>query len=104
MYCTKCGKAIGEDAIYCQYCGVRQTGVAYVIEPKRKLQRSRRDKKIGGVCAGFAEYFDLDATVIRVVWLLCLLLAGTGLLAYIIAWIVIPLEPDYMEVREVHAS
>lgn len=55
--------------------------------------RSSRDKKIGGVCAGLADYFDLDPTIIRVVWLLAVFLGGTGILAYIILWIVLPLAP-----------
>ncbi len=98
MYCTKCGKQIGEDAVFCQYCGIRQTGApVYVAAPERKLYRSRADKKIAGVCAGFARYFDLDTTLVRLVWLLCFLLAGTGGLAYIIAWIVVPMEPEYLE-------
>ncbi len=55
--------------------------------------RSSTDKKIAGVCAGLADYFDLDPTIIRVVWLLAILFAGTGLLAYIILWIVLPVAP-----------
>jgi len=55
--------------------------------------RSSRDKKIGGVCAGLADYFDLDATIVRVVWLLAIFFAGTGFLIYIVLWIVLPLAP-----------
>ena len=55
--------------------------------------RSNTDKKIAGVCAGLADYFDLDPTIVRVVWLLAILFAGTGCLAYIILWIVLPLAP-----------
>jgi len=57
--------------------------------------RSSTDKKIAGVCGGLAEYFDLDATIIRVVWLLAMLCAGTGGLAYLILWIVVPLAPEH---------
>jgi phage shock protein C len=60
--------------------------------------RSRVDRKIAGVCAGFAEYFDLDVTVVRVVWLIVALFGGGGVLAYIIAWIVMPEEPEYVPV------
>jgi len=59
----------------------------------KRIYRSETDKKIAGVCGGFAEYFDLDPTIIRVIWLLFLLIGGTGLLAYIICWIVIPSKP-----------
>ncbi len=55
--------------------------------------RSSTDKKIAGVCAGLADYFDIDPTIVRVVWLLAVLCAGTGLLLYIILWIVLPLAP-----------
>jgi phage shock protein PspC (stress-responsive transcriptional regulator) len=55
--------------------------------------RSSRDKKIGGVCAGLADYFDLDPTLVRIVWLLAVFFAGTGLLVYVILWIALPLAP-----------
>jgi phage shock protein C len=55
--------------------------------------RSRTDKKIAGICAGLANYFGLDPTVVRLVWLLLVVFAGTGVLAYLILWVVLPLEP-----------
>ncbi len=58
-----------------------------------KLYRSETDKKIGGVCSGLANYFDVDVVLIRVAFVLLLLFGGGGLLAYIILWIVIPTEP-----------
>ena len=57
----------------------------------KKLVRSA-DKKIAGVCAGLANYFGLDASIIRIVWLLCVLLGSFGLLAYLIMWIVMPAQ------------
>ena len=100
MFCTKCGKNIGSDAIFCQYCGVRQTGAPiYATSPSRRLVRSRYDKKIAGVCAGVARYLDLDTNLVRLIWLLAFLLAGTGGLAYIVAWIIMPMEPEYLEAR-----
>lgn len=56
--------------------------------------RSSRDKKLGGVCAGLADYFDLDPTIVRIVWLLAIFLGGTGLLLYLILWIALPLAPS----------
>ena len=66
--------------------------VGAVIARKR-LVRPRTGRKIAGVCMGFAEYFDLDVTLVRVVWLLTSFMTGIGLLAYPIAWIVMPEEP-----------
>jgi len=61
---------------------------------RRRLYRSRHDQILGGVAAGMAKYFDLDPTIVRLAWLLIVLFAGTGLLLYILAWIIIPLEPE----------
>ena len=56
----------------------------------KKLQRSSANKKIFGVCAGFAEYFDVDVTIIRIIFLILLFCAGGGLLAYLICALVMP--------------
>ncbi len=53
-----------------------------------KLKRS--NGMIGGVCGGIAEYFDLDVSLIRIGWALVALIGGTGVLAYLIAWLIIP--------------
>jgi phage shock protein PspC (stress-responsive transcriptional regulator) len=63
------------------------------VPAARKLYRSRSDKKIGGVCGGLAVYLDMDATLVRLIWVIAALFAGWGLLAYLIAWIVMPEEP-----------
>jgi len=60
----------------------------------KRIYRSNVDKKIAGVCGGFAEYFDIDPTIIRVLWLIFLIIGGTGLLAYLICWLVIPKKPE----------
>ncbi len=61
----------------------------------RKLYRSNKDKMLGGVCGGLAEYFDVDATIVRVVFVISLFLGGAGVLAYILLWIIVPEEPFY---------
>jgi phage shock protein PspC (stress-responsive transcriptional regulator) len=62
------------------------------MEPKR-LYRSRLDKVLGGVCGGIGKYFTIDPVLIRVVWAISFFAGGVGLLAYIVAWIIIPEEP-----------
>ena len=56
----------------------------------KRLTKSSGDLKIAGVCAGIAEYFDLDPTLVRIGWVLFCCLGGSGLLAYIICAIVMP--------------
>ena len=58
----------------------------------KELRRSKTDRMLGGVCAGIANYLDVDPTIIRLLWVLCIFLAGSGILAYLICWIVIPNE------------
>ena len=61
---------------------------------EKKLYRSRTDKKICGVCGGLGKYFSIDATLVRLGVVLFTLFVGAGLLAYIIAALVIPEEPE----------
>jgi phage shock protein C len=98
MICTNCQKEIADGSKFCYNCGARLAAdapppPAYSAAPAKKLARSSRDKKLGGVCAGLADYFDLDPTIVRVVWLLAVFLGGTGILAYLVLWIVLPLAP-----------
>lgn len=89
MYCNYCGKVIQDDANVCAYCGTR---VGAVLARKR-LIRPRAGRKIAGVCAGVAEYFDLDVTLVRLLWLICSFATVIGTISYPIAWIVMPEEP-----------
>ncbi len=89
MYCNYCGKVIQDDANNCAYCGKRVGGVI----ARKRLMRPRQGRKIAGVCLGFAEYFDLDVTLVRLVWLIVSVMTGIGLLSYPIAWIIMPDEP-----------
>ncbi len=56
----------------------------------RRVYLSDTNRKIAGVCGGLGEYFGIDPTVIRILWVLSVFLDGLGLIAYIIAWIVMP--------------
>ncbi len=64
---------------------------------EKKLYRSNKDKKIAGVCGGLAEYINIDPTVVRLLWVL-FCFVGAGILAYIIAAIVIP-EPPAIDIK-----
>jgi phage shock protein C len=59
----------------------------------RKLYRSRTDRRVSGVCGGLATYFNIDPTLVRLLFVLGLLLVGGTLWAYIILWLVIPEDP-----------
>ncbi|MBQ9553029.1 MAG: PspC domain-containing protein [Clostridia bacterium] len=59
----------------------------------KKLYKSQTDRKLAGVCGGLAEYFNIDSTLVRLLWVLLFFMFGTGLLAYLICAIVIPDEP-----------
>ena len=59
------------------------------MEEKKRLTRSD-DKMIGGVCAGLAEYLDIDPTIVRIAWVLMVLFAGFGILLYVILWLIMP--------------
>ena len=58
----------------------------------KKLYRSKKEKIIGGVCGGIAKYLKVDPTLIRVLWAITIFFGGAGLLAYLLAWIIIPEE------------
>ena len=89
MYCNYCGKVIQDDAAVCGYCGVR-VGAS---QARTKLVRPRMGRKVAGVCLGFAEYFDVDVTLVRVVWLVTAIMTCVGFIPYLIAWILVPEEP-----------
>jgi phage shock protein C len=110
MYCTRCGGQNTDGSRYCTVCGAslvngEQTGAApgsgygagsaappyQSAAPGKRLRRVMSEKKIAGVCAGFAEYFDMDVTLVRLIWVgLVLLPPAPGVIIYIVAWIILP--------------
>jgi len=60
------------------------------MEEPRKLYRSRSQRMIAGVCGGLADYFNIDATLVRVLFLLLAVFGGTGLVIYIVMWVIVP--------------
>ncbi|MDP2872302.1 MAG: PspC domain-containing protein [Bacillota bacterium] len=61
----------------------------------KRLYRSKVNNIIGGVCGGLAEYLDIDPTIVRLAWILSAFAGGLGLLAYIVAWLIIPPHPEH---------
>lgn len=99
MICQNCQKEIAEGSNFCYNCGAKQAvqsqaasnaPPSYSYPARKRFVRSINDRKIAGVCAGIADYFDLDASIVRVVWLLATLVPGPNLIAYIILWIAVP--------------
>lgn len=91
MFCPQCGREYPQKVNFCCHCGA---AMFTPVRVQKKLALSRHDKKIAGVCGGFAEYLELDPTLVRLIWLMLTLLAGWGLVAYLVAWIVMPLEAE----------
>ena len=91
MTCKHCHRDIPDEASYCLFCGRRQ-GISETLFPKA-LRRSRVDRKLAGICGGIARYLDTDPVFIRVAWVILSIFPGTillGVLAYVVAWIIVP--------------
>src|SRR5262249_60069445 len=93
MFCTQCGTELRDPENFCSHCGHRLRSDAPAA-PGPRLMLDTGRKKIAGVCAGFARYFDVDVTLIRVLYLIAAICTGVGILAYPIAWIVMPKDTD----------
>jgi len=91
MFCPQCGKEYPQRVNFCCHCGAALT--VPVSTTNKKLMRSRTDRKIAGVCGGFASYLDMDGALVRIIWLMLAFFGGWGILGYFIAWIVMPEEP-----------
>ena len=69
-----------------------------------KVYRSKSNKIIGGVCGGIAEYFNIDALIVRLFWVFFTLVGGAGIIAYIAALIIMPENPDQEEIKKVKTN
>jgi len=105
MFCTRCGAQNTDNARFCTSCGASTEpggaadagaqgypgGAAFSAAPRKRLQRVMTDKKVAGVCSGFAEYFDMDVTLVRLIWVaLVLIPPSIGIIVYLVAWIILP--------------
>ena len=99
MFCPQCGNQIDSNSRFCASCGAPIgaappppfTGTAY---PRTaQLTRSRENRMIAGICAGFALHYGWDLNLVRVLTVLIILFTGVGALVYLAAWIIIPEAP-----------
>ena|SRR5581483_6126237 len=103
MFCTRCGTQLEETVRFCNNCGA-PTVNAPAGSPgggaSRRLVRSVADQKVAGVCAGFAHYFGVDVTLMRILWIVLVIwpVPLVGLIAYFIAWIVMPIDTSPAQV------
>jgi phage shock protein C len=94
MFCTKCGVALDDKVNFCPDCGTNTRTKTLVSRSFPRLSRPRDERKIAGVCAGFARYLAMDVTLVRLVAvILAVWPVGLGLIAYLVAWIVMPNDP-----------
>lgn len=95
MTCGRCARDIETDSAYCRFCGAAVRPPVW-NGPARRLFRSSADRRVGGVCGGFAEYFDVDPTLVRLVVVILTIYPGAvifGVVAYLLAWAIIPSAP-----------
>ena len=93
MMCARCRHEIPDEANYCSFCGASQRPPASMPLSARRLTRAPGEGKIAGVCAGLANYFDVDVTLVRALWLIFSIVPGAvvgGIVAYVLAWLVMP--------------
>ena len=67
------------------------------LDLSKRLYLSRRENSIAGVCGGIAEWLEIDPTIVRLIFVALAVAGGPGLLIYIVLWIVIPEEPEFIE-------
>lgn len=92
MDCAYCRTALEPDSAFCRHCG-RSTAPASGTAQPRKLYRHSAEGRLGGVCAGLAEYLNADVTFVRLLWVILSIVPGGfigGVVAYVAAWIIMP--------------
>ena len=94
MTCPRCSGDISDDAAFCQFCGAAQHRSAPPDASQRRyLRRSHVDRQVAGVCGGIARYLSVDPVLIRIAWIVLTVVPGAiflGVLAYLVAWLIIP--------------
>lgn len=91
--CSHCGREIVEDAAFCHVCGASQQPAAPRGAQRAPLHRSQVDRQLAGVCGGIARHLAVDPVFVRVAWVVLSIVPGTiflGVLAYLVAWLIVP--------------
>ena len=96
MFCTQCGAEVRDPDNYCAQCGRRLKPEAPPTASER-LMRDMQHKKIAGVCAGLARYFNVDPVLVRLMFLVLAFSTGIGFIGYIIGWIVMPKDTNWRQ-------
>jgi phage shock protein C len=106
MFCTKCGTQLKEQDRFCSDCGAATGRGAPPPRPAPALSRPMHEAKVAGVCAGFARYFAVDVTLVRVLWVVLSVwpVPLFGVVSYIVAWIVMPKELVTLAVVQAHPA
>jgi phage shock protein C len=98
MYCTQCGTEHNDEkAKFCSECGASTARSPWRPRvPDVRLSRPVSERKLGGVCAGFARYLGLDVTLVRILTIVFVLwpVPFVGVIAYCVAWIAMPEDPQ----------
>lgn len=94
MTCSRCAQPVEADSRYCRHCGASASPPPFSSGVSgRRLARIPSQGSIAGVCAGLAAYFNIDVTIVRVLWVILSIVPGTivgGIIAYAIAWLLMP--------------
>lgn len=101
MKCSGCGSSVPKGSEFCPKCGVKipqEPSPKFARPPEqytgpKKLYRSRKNRLVGGVCGGIGDHYNIDPTIVRLLWVIFILSGGAGLLAYLIAIVLIPESP-----------
>jgi phage shock protein C len=106
MNCRHCQRDIADISSFCPFCGApQQIPSGSTARAPKRLMRSASDRKIAGVCGGIAEYFDIDSTIVRLIWVLLVILPiplVPAFLGYFVAWLVMPKVPLHTSAEPKH--
>jgi phage shock protein C len=97
MFCPQCGKQVDPNSRFCPSCGATISAppplASGPYSRTTPLTRSRENRMIAGLCAGFAQHFGWDLNVTRIVTFFVIFFTGIGLLVYLALWVIIPEAP-----------